>query len=596
MSRKKKKGISRKTKNRLRLLWGIILIETVILVILVMFAKINSMLRGTLIGTGEVTESEEPEDEIASCILTSVEKVGEQEMRVTYDAVTNAVGYEVSYRADGGEWITELTADTKFIFGTEAGVEYEIRVRAYGNAGQYGAYSQTVSANMDAVAPILKLESSNLLQLDFSWTESRRDDTYRVAYRKTGETGWSTVDTAEREIRIGNLEPNTTYEVMVTELTDGEAGLSSDTVEYVTEGSEYADPFLGLYATLTVGTEKKGVCYSDSDGCLGAKVWPEFNTKLYEKADRTGKSTDVSGGELFTVVRDKDGNYVCRLSENNWSLYVTGTSGGNAVSGWIQASAVLIDLQDLFPGSSTYSIHYDRTNAYSSIFTAGGNGMRIDSDSDSETRWEPLNADTGKESLSVGGYNVIAGVTGNKLPNYGSRDQMPVVWDVARELITCQKNALERGMCLLIYESYRPNSTSKAVYQAVTNNAYLRTTKNGHTLANGFFITANYGESNYIANNSKHNKGIALDLTIMSYVSTEELGSEVTMQTKMHTLDFRCNMSFNNENANLLSTIMMTDTGLVPLKGKQEWWHFELDTDESRYPCINQYTFTDYEI
>lgn len=598
---KKKKGIGKKTKTTLKILWGIVLIEAVVIGMIFLFGQINNRVRGTFTEeeeavTGEPAAEQEAEKTVGACVLTSVEKTGDSEMRVTFDAAENATGYEVSYRETEGEWITELTANTNFTFQTEPGTEYEIRVRAYGESGQYGEYSETVNASMDAIAPILTLADANELQLRVTWTESRPGDTYRVSYRKAGAKEWNTVDVSGTELLLGNLVTATEYEIMVTAFTDGKEAMSSEIVSGTTEGSEYVDPFLGLYGTLKAGGETKGVCYSDSDGCLGAQVWPEYDTKLFTKADRSDSGTEIAGGSAFTVAKNADGYYVCRRSENDWSLYVTGTSDGKSVSGWVQASAMLIDLEDIFPGTSQYSIHYNRTNAYSSIFTAGGNCMSVDSTSAEDTRWDPLNAKTDKESLAAGGYNVIDGVTGKKLPNYGSKDQMPVVWDMARELIICQKNALANGTCLLIYESYRPNSTSKTVYNAVTKNSYLRTEVNGHTFANGFFTTVSYGESNYIANNSKHNKGIALDLTIMAYKSVEELGEEISMQTKMHTLDYRCNMSFNTESANLLATIMETNTGLVPLKGKQEWWHFELGSDSGRYPCINQYIFTDYEI
>ena len=68
------------------------------------------------------------------------------------------------------------------------------------------------------------------------------------------------------------------------------------------------------------------------------------------------------------------------------------------------------------------------------------------------------------------------------------------------------------------------------------------------------------------------------------------------MQTKMHTLDYRCDMTYNTREANTLYSIMTTNTGLVPLVAKQEWWHFELSKDPLQFPCVKEYIFANYKI
>ena len=90
--------------------------------------------------------------------------------------------------------------------------------------------------------------------------------------------------------------------------------------------------------------------------------------------------------------------------------------------------------------------------------------------------------------------------------------------------------------------------------------------------------------------------GIAVDLTIIAFDDIDKEGAELVMQSKMHTLDFRCNMSYNNDNANLLYEIMTTGSGLQPLSNKAEWWHFELIMDAKLYPQIKTYIYADYEI
>ena len=67
------------------------------------------------------------------------------------------------------------------------------------------------------------------------------------------------------------------------------------------------------------------------------------------------------------------------------------------------------------------------------------------------------------------------------------------------------------------------------------------------------------------------------------------------MQTKMHTLDFRCNMEYNTWAADLLIDIMTSHgSNLEYLRDKQEWWHFQLQTElTGLYPLIDQYGYSD---
>lgn len=73
---------------------------------------------------------------------------------------------------------------------------------------------------------------------------------------------------------------------------------------------------------------------------------------------------------------------------------------------------------------------------------------------------------------------------------------------------------------------------------------------------------------------STHNRGIALDLTLHSM----DTGEDVEMQTAMHDLSWNSILEKNNENADLLASYMKG----VGYKGLySEWWHFQ--DDETRY-------------
>lgn len=413
---------------------------------------------------------------------------------------------------------------------------------------------------------------------------------YYVEYR-TLQGDWMRSQTKNTYIDLTGLTPGTDYEVRL-EYTDGYE--IKDYIEAFVErtaGSGYGDPFRGVGANLYVGGEKRFVSMTKDTGCLGAKVWPQIKSNIYDDPALTQKVGDFSGGTKLTVTENLEGKYAYLRADGFWSLYV---SDSNGKAGWIQADAVIVDLQDIFDsGSNIYSIQYDRTNAYSSIFTIGGSVAAVDSSSAEDTRYLPLN--NRNSIFNTGGYNVIEGVTGQRLPNYGDKSQMPVIWCLAVELIQCQKNALNNGCTLIIYDGYRPGATSKSVNKTVREQALLSTVVNGRNLANGFLNT-NLSEGNFIANTSKHNKGIAVDLSLMKYDSVNSLGDELRMQTKMHSLDFRSHMSYNNANANLLYSIMTKNTSLVCLKGKQEWWHFELEENVEKFPLFKSYVFADYKL
>lgn len=72
---------------------------------------------------------------------------------------------------------------------------------------------------------------------------------------------------------------------------------------------------------------------------------------------------------------------------------------------------------------------------------------------------------------------------------------------------------------------------------------------------------------------SAHNRGIALDLTLVDRETDEAL----PMQSEMHDLSWNSILSLNNENADLLSDYML-GAGFRGLTS--EWWHFQ--DDETR--------------
>lgn len=520
-------------------------------------------------------------------------------LSLKFERVPGAGGYEVSYRSEAGEWQQTVAPENYCHIPINSGFTYHVQVCSLSPDGKKGPASTEAVVSAEAVCPVIAVKTSNSYSATLTWPYTREGANYVFYFRMTGETEWHEIPVDIPQITIGGLMKEKEYEVMVSAIKEDFATLSSDVTRITPNGTSYGDPFLNVWTNIKVGQETKGVSYTAEKGCLGVNCWVQFKTNLCDTADLANAIGELPGGTPLVITPDAEGNYVYEIGENRFGIHVTATVSEEQKEGWVLANACFVDLAMIYPQSNPYSIHYDRTNAYSSIFTCGGNGKAVEKKMEKITRYNPIKVKDGKASLKEPGYNVIDGVTGEKLPNYGPKEQMPAVWDVALALLTAQRNALQKGHCLLIYEAYRPNATSKKVYSAMTGNAYFKEEVENAgkklTLANGF-LDKNYTEAYFIANNSKHNLGIALDLTIMKYDSVDKLGKEVEMQTKMHTLDYRCDMTYNTSDAKILYDIMTNGTGMIPLVAKQEWWHFELSKDSTKFPCVKDYVYANYKI
>lgn len=415
--------------------------------------------------------------------------------------------------------------------------------------------------------------------------------------------GWHSFETDKGSFDITGLTPGREYEVHI---------LYKNNEEYhpkfhvTTASSGYGDPFLSIDAILTLSTRDENtgkvldrgsstsVKMSSVNGCNGVTVKPVISLPVYSDADKSEQLASVAAGSELKIMVDTNLHY-CYLAPNG-DYYVRVKNDTDNIQGWVNARFLMVDAYGLFKVDDTVcGIHIDRTNAKGSIFTAGGNGNSVDITSEENSRYDCLADGNRSVFLNSSGYNTINNVTNQKLANYGSENQMPVIWDLALELIQCQKNSLENGYTLLIYEGYRPYSASQQVSGNLSGQGILSNVVYNTNLAQGFLTDKTYDYSYYISKASRHNKGTATDLTLCKVNSLTELGNEVNMQTKMHTLDFRCNMLYNNWQADLLSDIMMGHgSNLECLSVRSEWWHFQMNNSRTDiYPYIKDYNYYD---
>ncbi len=222
---------------------------------------------------------------------------------------------------------------------------------------------------------------------------------------------------------------------------------------------------------------------------------------------------------------------------------------------------------------------YDITNSYSSRYLVHEYGI----DQVSGT------VITGYEDVKVGENRYLA----------------PVLYPTAQKLLRAAQAAKAQGYKLKIYDSFRPqNATSRIYYDTfavmrhplpantftgkqlqdlhlLRGEPYQSTveeeeTEEGTVTETKTFIAyvtlmTNNGEyplSVFLAPNiSRHNYGVALDLTLADLE-----GNELQMQTSIHDLSWYSIARRNNANANTLYRIM-TEAGLHNIYS--EWWHFQ---------------------
>jgi zinc D-Ala-D-Ala dipeptidase len=121
----------------------------------------------------------------------------------------------------------------------------------------------------------------------------------------------------------------------------------------------------------------------------------------------------------------------------------------------------------------------------------------------------------------------------------------------AESLSAVQRDVRTQGLCLKVYDAYRPLSIQKKLWAIMPN-------------------------ENFVANPSKgsrHNRGAAVDLTIV-----DSLGVELEMPTEYDSFSERAGQEYADlppmqlRNRELLKAAMLRH-GFLPLRS--EWWHFD---------------------
>lgn len=284
---------------------------------------------------------------------------------------------------------------------------------------------------------------------------------------------------------------------------------------------------------------------------LYCTVWPVKDLKAYSDATKS----DVVG-----EVKTLDAHCVVDVQGDMFGVNVNGTVG------YIDSNYCMINLAE-YVGSLC---SYDITNSYDSIFMAHG---------------FEIPGLTGK---------VIKGFENVRLAD--NSFLVPFLYPAAVRLERAIQNGREDGYRLKIYEAFRPHEASVYMYQTALAaqystlpestyygedpgvNIYVQGTDDygTQTVRRKTYGELMIGNTNFSigsfvsAGTSRHNLGVALDLTL-EYM---ESGNEPMMQTDMHDLSWYSARTQNNDAAKKLSDIM-TSAGFNGISS--EWWHFQDD-------------------
>lgn len=126
---------------------------------------------------------------------------------------------------------------------------------------------------------------------------------------------------------------------------------------------------------------------------------------------------------------------------------------------------------------------------------------------------------------------------------------------VAMQLKKVQQELKKKGYGLKIYDAYRPYSATKTLYLKAKNKNFVANPKKG----------------------SRHNRGCAIDLTIINL----KTGREVSMPTPYDSFSAQASPTYSPlpaaiaANRNLLIRVMQAH-GFTVLTN--EWWHFDFNT------------------
>ena len=361
-----------------------------------------------------------------------------------------------------------------------------------------------------------------------SWDETKGDH-YEVQRLDEGTGSWDTVSQISGNEERSYTSPHLprfetrTYRV---------AAVGGETMKN--------SPYAAVSQEYTIKTQESPIFCT---------VWPIKDLPVYTDASRTVQAGTVDAGRAMCVLDEENGMFRVRF---------------NKEPGYIDSSACLINLPEYLGDLVQYCI----TNSCDCQYMVH--------------EFEIPNM-TGKV---ISGYENMELEDGTFLA--------PLLYPTAKKLAAAGKNALKQGYQLKIYDAFRPGKATDSIYTQAKRVLDLPIPEypyhdvdvddldlpepdysadlGPHGL-NYRMVMVNdqYGLEYFLASGgSAHNQGVAMDLTMVSL----ETGEEIAAQSSIHDLSRYSVTTDNNESTQYLADIM-TGAGFSPLVS--EWWHFQDD-------------------
>ena len=294
--------------------------------------------------------------------------------------------------------------------------------------------------------------------------------------------------------------------------------------------------------------QSETIAVQTGSAVIYSTVWPIQDLEVYADPQRSESLGTAEAGEAY-----------CVLDLDNGMFYVRYQDG----YGYLDSNYCMINLSE-FLGSLCL---YDITNSYDSLY-------KIHEYDIPTVTGEVI---IGYEKIHLGADSYL----------------VPLLYPTALKLEQAALTAAEDGYTLKIYDSFRPQAATYALYEQAyefsqetipedelpedytppetepTEPSEPEETLPPYTYELYMTDNGRYTLNYFLAKGrSRHNQGVAMDMTLV------DSSGELQMQTDMHDLSWYSETKQNRNNANTLAKIMKGAgfAGLV-----SEWWHFQDD-------------------
>ena len=259
---------------------------------------------------------------LATPKITSVTSTT-RSISVSWTETPSVSSYEVAYRKSTEKTFTvgqniEGGASSVVIDSLEPGVSYVVKVTAKGD-GRSTLDSSGATKTIKTVAiprlaqPTITSATSDLREIELAWKETPNATGYKIAYRKTTEKVFSTanVEAGATQYTLSRLEPNSSYQIKVVAIGNGETTLDSvDTKSKTVKTKALAKLAAPTISDYDSDKHSVYVRWNSVDGATGYKV--EWRASK-EKTWHTEKSRATENFYALEYL-DPNASYLVRVT------------------------------------------------------------------------------------------------------------------------------------------------------------------------------------------------------------------------------------------------------------------------------------------